>query len=58
MLRNRKINQQALLKKGGSNSPWINEDQAVRQGAAEFEKRSILGIYEQFRSGRNAAWRP
>ena len=41
-----------------ANSPWINKYRVVRQGAAEFEKRSISGIYEHFRRGGNTAWRP
>ena len=39
-------------------SPWINKYRVVRQGAAEFEKRSISCIYEHFRRGCNTAWRP
>ncbi len=36
-------------------SPWINKYRAVRQGAGDFEKRSISGMCEHFRRARNAA---
>lgn len=32
--------------------------QVAMQGTVNFEKRSKLGICENFRSARNAAWRP
>ena len=35
-------------------SLWGNKCRAGRQGAAEFEMRSILGICERFRRGCNA----